>query len=138
MTKRLQEFFAVTAWGLRERVDWRQFVLGAVCLFFGTLNIIYYRTWFNDAASVVALVTAGFSFSGSLLAPILKSYGRKFDEMAERFASLDPTTAAKQAAEVFKMEILERQARGEFGPDIQIVIGDGPPPELKPPGRRLN
>jgi hypothetical protein len=121
-------------WGLMERVDWRQFVLGAVCLFFGTLNIIYYRTWFNDAASVVALVTAGFSFSGSLLAPIIRDYGRRFDEMTARFKRIDPKTAAKQAAEVFKMEILERQARGEFGPDVQIVIGDGPPPE-KPPGR---
>jgi glucan phosphoethanolaminetransferase (alkaline phosphatase superfamily) len=123
---------------LQQQVDWRQFVLGTVCLFFGTLNIIYYRTWFNDAASVVALVMAGFSFSGSLLAPILKSYGRKFDEMTERFKAIDPTTAAKAATKAFRAEILEMQARGEFGPDVQIVIGDGPPPELKPPGRRLN
>jgi hypothetical protein len=120
---------------LKEGIEWRQFVMGAVCLFFGTLNIIYYRTWFNDAASVVALVMAGFSFSGSLLAPILKSYGRKFDEMQERFAAFDPTTSAKRAAEALKADVLEMQARGEFPADVHIEIGYGPPPELRPPGR---
>jgi hypothetical protein len=126
-TTRLEDF-------LKQGIDWRQFVLGAVCLTFGSINL-YWNTWWNDISSVFALVMAGVSFSGSLLSPIIKDYGRKFDEMTERFASLDPTTAAKAAAAAFKAEILEMQARGELGSDIQIVFGDGPPPELKPPGR---
>ena len=59
--------------------------------------------------------------------------------MAERFNALDPKTAAKQAAVAFKAEILEMQARGDFPPDIQIVIGDEPPPVgIKRPAGRPN
>jgi hypothetical protein len=125
--KRLKAF-------LKADIDWRQFVLGAVCLFFGTLNL-YYATGLNLVSGGFALVMAGVSFSGSLLSPIIKDYGRKFDEMTARFDRLDPKAAAKAAAAAFKAEILKMQARGELGPDIQIVFGDGPPPEFKPPGR---
>jgi hypothetical protein len=125
----------------KDKIEWRQFVMGVVCLAFGVWNL-QYHTWFNVGAAAAALVAGGFSLSGSWLYPVLRDYGDKFDalnssakELRERYQRLDPKAAAKEAAEVFKAEILERYARGEFGPNIQIVIGDEPLEEERPPGR---
>ena len=57
--------------------------------------------------------------------------------MKERVDAFDPKIAGKRAAEEFKADVLAKQARGEFGPNVHITFSEQPP-QFLPPGERLN
>jgi hypothetical protein len=55
--------------------------------------------------------------------------------MTQKLKDFQPESAGKRAAEAFRQEILDMQARGELPPDAQIVFEV---PGQKPPPGRLN
>jgi hypothetical protein len=129
MKDRLKEFWD----DVRPR-EWKSFVSGLLCITIGLTNMEM-GTWYNHAMAVFVSVMGGLAISASVFGPKFKEMGKGFEEMKERWESFNPETSAKRAAEAFKAHVLEMHARGEFPADVHIEIGDGPPPDVRPPGR---
>src|SRR5207342_3128125 len=102
--------------------NWTQFALGVLGLLLNIMNLN--GTWYNLIVAVLAIFTAGFTVAGSILSPII-------ERLTDSLTKVDYDNMGKNAAESFKKHIREMRARGEFPPDVQIIVGDEP--GTKPP-----
>ena len=113
--------------------DWKLFAISLFCIAIGTWNV-HLDTWYNHACALFVSMAAGFSLWSSIWGPQFKDMGQRFRDMEQRWKDVQPETAAKQAAESFKAEVMDMHARGEFPPDVTIVLEEHQPPQ-SPPGR---